>query len=250
MKQKFGLIGLSLVVYIIFLIAKLPAEQVFHRISLPSNITVTGVSGSVWNGKARELRYQGLSVEDVKWQLSALPLLWGSAWFELDAGNAQRADQISFKGEMATRLASDVVLSSSDFILHLPTDQVLANVSLPLPVMAGGRFRVTLQELDFNQSCESLLGTGEWLNASVMGTQGSIPLGVFKADLTCVEGSINALVAEPNMLGLSLNAQVRSMRDINVSGRFKPDAQLPQEVHDAARLFGQPGSDGYTAFEL
>jgi hypothetical protein len=83
-----------------------------------------------------------------------------------------------------------------------------------------------------------------------MGTQGSIPLGVFKADLSCTEGAINAIVAEPNMLGLSLNAKVKSMRDITVSGRIKLDPQLPQEVHDASQLFGQPGSDGYTEFRL
>jgi general secretion pathway protein N len=250
MKQKLGLIAIAVIVYCVFLVAKLPAEQILQRVNLPSNINITGVSGTLWSGRARQVNYQGLAIQDVKWQLSALPLLWGAVWLELDAGNDRRADQISIQGEIATKLTNPMVVSSDDFLVYLPTDQVLANVSLPLPVMAGGRFRVTLQELDFDQQCEALNGTGEWLNASVMGTQGSIPLGVFKADLSCTEGAINAIVAEPNMLGLSLNAKVKSMRDITVSGRIKLDPQLPQEVHDASQLFGQPGSDGYTEFRL
>ncbi|HBN99945.1 MAG TPA: general secretion pathway protein GspN, partial [Alteromonas macleodii] len=35
-----------------------------------------------------------------------------------------------------------------------------------------------------------------------------------------------------------------------VSGKFKPDNSLPQEVHQAARLFGAPDSSGYIGFQI
>ena len=127
---------------------------------------------------------------------------------------------------------------------------MLANVALPLPVKAGGRFRVIVNELDFDQQCETLDANGEWLNAQVAGTQGQIQLGSFGAILSCVDNIVVAQVAEPNMLGLSLNARVSGVRNISVVGKFKPDASLPDEVHQAAQFFGQADAQGYREIKL
>jgi len=52
------------------------------------------------------------------------------------------------------------------------------------------------------------------------------------------------------MLGLSRNARVSGMRNISVTGRFKPDASLPEEVHQAAQFFGQQDAQGYREIKL
>ena len=250
MKSIVGLTLTGIALFIVFVIAKLPAAQVIHRVDLPSGISVEGVAGTIWNGSARTVNYKGLPISDVKWQLSFLPLLWGSVSLDVDAGNDRRADQISFAGEIQTGMTGDAKFSSDDFLLYLPTPQVLANVRLPIPVDPGGRFRVTIFELAFDKTCQTLQGNGEWLNASVMGTQGRIPLGVFKADLNCDAGAILATVEEPNSLGLSLTARVADMRRISADGKFKVSADLPDEVHQAAAFFGQPDANGYTEFRL
>lgn len=250
MKSIVSLTLSGVALFVIFMIAKLPAVQVIQRVDLPQNISVEGISGTIWTGAARKVTYNGLPISDVKWDLSFLPLLWGSVSVDLDAGNDRRADQISFVGEITTGMSGNAVFKSDEFLLYLPTPQVLANVRLPIPVDPGGRFRVTINELDFDTNCKALSGNGEWLNASVMGTQGRIPLGVFKAELSCDAGVIVADVAEPNSLGLNLAARVSNMNRIAVEGKFKVDAELPDEVHQAAAFFGQPGADGYTAFKL
>ncbi|WP_100642463.1 type II secretion system protein N [Alteromonas facilis] len=250
MKSKLGLTLIGFVFFIIFLIVYLPAKQVIYRVALPNNVAISDVSGTLWKGSARRVSVNGLAINNVTWKLSALPLLWGQASLTLDAGSQRQANDISFSGDVSISLTQPMTFTSDDFVLYLPTDQVLANVSLPLPVEAGGRFRVTLSELDFEQTCQVLDGTGEWLNASVQGTQGTIPLGVFSAQLGCDNRAITVAVAEPNVFGLNLNARVASMRDISVEGKFKPDASLPQEVHDAAKFFGQADSQGYIAFKL
>ncbi|WP_100658551.1 type II secretion system protein N [Alteromonas flava] len=250
MKSKFAIALIGAVIFIFFLLVHLPAQQVLGRVELPRNIAVTGVSGTLWDGSARRVTVNGLSINNVKWELSALPLLWGQAWLNVEAGSQRQATEVSLTGDIVTSITKPLVFSSDEFVLYLPTDQVLANVSLPLPVEAGGRFRVTLSELDFNQTCQTLQGTGEWLNASVQGTQGRIPLGVFSARLGCDNRAITVNVQEPNLFGLSLDARVASMRDIAVAGKFKPDPSLPQEVHDAAKFFGQPDNQGYISFTL
>ena len=56
---------------------------------------------------------------------------------------------------------------------------------------------------------------------------------------------------EPNLLVLSRDAVVpTTMKNIHVSGKFKPDESLPQEVHRAARLFGTPDNSGYIAIKI
>ena len=250
MKSKLSIVLAGILIYLVFLIAYMPASQVIGRIQIPANIALGPVSGTLWNGTAKSVEVNGLLINELDWQLSFLPLLWGSVSLDLDAGNDRQSDEISFRGEITTNWSSFTRFDSDDFIIYLPTDQVLANVQLPLPVKAGGRFRVIINELEFNQRCQTLEANGEWLNAQVAGTQGSIQLGSFGAILSCVDNVIVADVAEPNMLGLSLIARVSGMRNISVTGRFKPDASLPDEVHQAAQFFGQQDAQGYREIKL
>ena len=74
---KWGFI--CLIVFVVFLIVKLPAAQVISRVQLPSEVTVHGVSGTIWNGHAASVSVQGLPIHDVNWQLAFLPLLTGTA---------------------------------------------------------------------------------------------------------------------------------------------------------------------------
>jgi general secretion pathway protein N len=40
------------------------------------------------------------------------------------------------------------------------------------------------------------------------------------------------------------------MKKIKVSGKFKPDSSLPNEVHQASRLFGTPNASGYIPIDI
>jgi general secretion pathway protein N len=250
MKSKLSLVLVGIAIYLVFLVANIPANQVINRVTLPNNVSIQNVSGTLWQGKAQAVEVNGLRVSNLNWRLSFVPLLWGSVSVELDGGNVRQGQQISLVGELTTNWSDFSQLHSDDFILYLPTDQVLANVALPIPVKAGGRFRVIVNELEFDKQCETLDANGEWLNAQVAGTQGQIQLGSFGAILSCVDQVIVAKVAEPNMLGLSLDARVSGLRNISVTGQFKPDASLPDEVHQAAQFFGQANAQGYREIKL
>ncbi|MDF2179224.1 type II secretion system protein N [Aliiglaciecola sp. CAU 1673] len=236
------LAALVLFGYLIFLVAYLPAVQVLPRLPLPSQLSLQGVSGTVWQGNALRLSYQGLPIENLSWQLSPWGLLLGKANITVKAGNSRDAEQIALEGQVGASASS---IASDGLTLYLPTDLVISQLPLPLPVNAKGRFKVTLDELEYGPDCQALLGKGQWLNAQVAGTQGFIDLGNFDADLGCVEGDITLNVKEPNRFGLSAEARIPANFKVKISGKFKPDPSLPQEVHNAAKLFGQPDSQGY-----
>ncbi|GEA04627.1 type II secretion system protein N [Alteromonas sp. KUL17] len=251
MKLKVSWIIGGIIAFLLFAIAYMPAVHVIGRIALPSNVAVSGVSGTLFSGKAQTVVVNGLPIKNVKWELSPLHMLIGKIKLNLKAGNIRDKNDIAFEGPITTGLFSQNSVNTENFTLYLPVDRVLAQVRLPLPVNAGGRFKVSLSDLTFGPACQSLNGTGDWLNATVAGTQGPIDFGTYSAKLRCEGDDIGILVSEPNLLSLSMDAVIpTTMKNIRVSGKFKPDDSLPQEVHQAARLFGAPDRSGYIAIKL
>ncbi len=237
--------------FIICLLAYLPAKQVIGRVDLPPNVRIHGVSGTIWEGSAQQVVAQGIPVKDVRWELSAWSLLLGRLHADIVAGNMRDPEAVAFKGPLNISLFNLGHVSAEDASLYFPVDRVLAEVQLPLPVNAGGRFRVLVDELRFAPRCDKLQASGDWLNATVSGTQGPIDFGEYNARLLCEGEGISIKVEEPNKLGLTMHAILNDKFDlVSVEGQFKPDPSLPDEVTQAARLFGQPDADGYTRFKL
>jgi general secretion pathway protein N len=251
MKLRVGWILGGIAAFIIFAIAYMPATHLVGRVSLPKGVSVNNVSGTVWSGRAQQAIVNGLPINNLRWDISPLALVTGTLSAQISGGNLRNSDDIAFNGNVATGLLSMDHLEAQDFIIYLPVDRVLAQVNLPLPVNAGGRFKVKLDEVSLGETCHVLSGTGDWLNATVAGTQGPIDFGTYSAKLRCEGDDIGILVSEPNLLGLSMDAVVSpNLTRIAVEGKFKPDESLPDEVHQASRFFGQPNSEGYIAIKL
>ncbi|GGD76990.1 type II secretion system protein N [Lacimicrobium alkaliphilum] len=246
-RQTLIVLVLGLCAYVVFLIAKLPAEQLVARVDLPDNLKVQNVSGTLWQGQIEQMSIQGIPIRRLEWQLSPWGLLTGKAVLDLQAGNIRNPEELSLTGEVS--LSKDAV-GARDLMIYVPADLIIAQLPLPLPVNARGRFKVNLQELDYARQCQSLEGTGQWLNAEVAGAQGYIPLGNFDAGLSCRDNAVLVSIEEPNSFGLSAEAAISPELNIRVNGRFRPSQDLPQEVHEAARLFGQPDDQGYFQIRL
>ncbi|MFT4937304.1 MAG: general secretion pathway protein N [Paraglaciecola sp.] len=240
---------LVVVVYIFFLSVKLPASQVLSLIDLPSDLKISGVSGTIWNGRAQQLTAHGLPVEDLSWELDVLPLLWGTVSAKVNAGNIREIDKISFSGDLSFSASS---LKAENFQSYLPTNLVISLMPLPFPVEAQGRFRMQLEELEYTQSCQMLIGKGQWLKAEVKGLDQNIILGNFDASLSCENGDVLLEVNEPNSFGLSAIARIANNLKYSIIGKFKPDPNLPREVQQAAQFIGKGKTDaqGYYPLEL
>jgi len=251
MKSKIMWAVLALVVLIFFMLVKLPAQQVLGRIALGSNISMYQVEGSIWQGSMSRLVVNGLPVENLSWDINALALLMGKLSVDLNGGNLRDPELITVNGPIRVSLFNPNHIQAENLQVYIPADRALAKVPLPLPVQAGGRFKVAMAEFDFGPGCNAITGSGEWLNAWVGGTQGPINLGNFTANISCEDNQIRIQVAEPNLLGLSLVSTVSpDFKGFAVEGKFKPSDDLPNEVHQAGRFFGAPDAQGYTAFKL
>jgi general secretion pathway protein N len=237
---KWGSLGL--LVYFIFLIVKLPAVHVLSKIPPATGVNVSGISGTIWSGHAQRAQSNGLPMNNVNWSLSFFPLLLGKISADIKAGNIRDVDQISVNGHISF---SGQRLQTDDLLAYIPTNLVMNLVTLPMPVQANGRFKVQLDEVDYEAGCQSFTGKGQWLNANYTGTTGVIDLGSFDADLSCQDGDIVVDVKPPNSFGLTAKAIIPANMKFKIEGRLKPEASLPKEVHQAAQFLGKADADGY-----
>ncbi len=73
-KSTRGLLLVGLATFLLGLIVLFPARAAVGWFA-PDGIQVSGISGTVWNGRARAVSAPGVYLADVDWQLSALSLL-------------------------------------------------------------------------------------------------------------------------------------------------------------------------------
>jgi general secretion pathway protein N len=73
MKRLWPLIALGVGAFVIFALVTFPASVVLSRLG-SAGVTASGVSGSIWNGKAQVLQIQGSTIGSVAWNLHVLPL--------------------------------------------------------------------------------------------------------------------------------------------------------------------------------
>jgi general secretion pathway protein N len=250
MKNPFLLALASFVLFIIFLLAKLPATQVIPRLPLPDKLSISQVSGTIWSGHADQVIYNGLQVLDVDWELGVLPLLLGKASLYIDAGSIRDTDQIAIKGNISIGSKG---LSSTDTQVYAPTPLLLAQLQLPLPVDASGRVLVEIDELDHpREGCKTLSGKGQWINGAVtvVGFDQELSLGSYAADLKCDNGPIQLTVAPDNTLSLSGTAAIDNTGQFSAEGKFKVPSDFPKEMRDAAALFSPPDAQGFHTVKL
>ncbi len=78
MKRLWPLVALGIGAFVIFALVTFPASVVLSRLG-SAGIIASGVSGSIWNGRAQVLQVRGANIGSVEWRLHFLPLLTAQA---------------------------------------------------------------------------------------------------------------------------------------------------------------------------
>ncbi len=246
-------IVLAMFTYLIFLVAYLPAAHIvsFMQTNKPTlPITIGKVDGTLWTGKVDKLISKGIVINNLKWELSPWSLLIGKASLDMNGGTMRDSEQTYVKGNISASLFNLQNVSAKDLRLFLPARSVMAQLPLPVPVTADGRFRVEIKEFEFNNACVNLVGKGSWLKGSVSGPTGVIDFGNFDANLVC-EGEQFAIQIQPdNILNLDAKLLLSVAGKYKIKGRFKPSASMPKEVQQAANFFGAADSEGFRNINL
>jgi general secretion pathway protein N len=244
---------LAIFTYVILLIAYIPAIHIVNYVqtnnpSLP--VALGKVEGTLWTGKVDQIITQGIVMNNVTWELSPWFLFLGQANIDLKGGKIRESEQAYVRGNISASLFNPKNVSAHDLKVFLPARSVMAQVRLPVPVTADGRFRVDIKEFEFDNACVNLTGKGSWLKGTVSGPTGVIDFGNFDANLACEGDQFAIQVMPQNKLNLDATVLLSVSGKYKINGRFKPSGDMPREVHQAANFFGAADNQGFRKIDL
>lgn len=246
MKKIILLITVFVMCFLVFTLIKTPASVALDLAAphLPKQLQLGKASGSLWDGRVMQVRFDGEQLNNVRWQLSGWSLFTGKLVGTVRLGDPRDKADISGRADFSYGLFNQSV-TVKNTTLRLTVERAMERLKLPLPINAQGRVIVDLDEYSSGQPyCDSLAGEIASPNIDVQGMNGWFSIGPLSGRLSCKSGDIAVLVDPDNRLGLEADATLKANLDFKVAGYIKPEASLPKEVHDAAKFLGRADNEG------
>lgn len=242
--------AIFVVAYLIFVLVQMPASMIVGMVTLPNNIKLGTVSGSLWSGKVTAVQYDNELIENATWSLSPLPLLWGSLSADVNFGSAGKRETISGDGHIVTGFSFSSV-SLSDFTLRVPASQVMDRLKFPLPVGVEGQMVMRFEEFDQGEPyCETLVGVVDWRRAKLDFGSEKADLKQIQADLACNKGELELKVSKKNPLGLQVTATAGANNKFSAKGFLKPDGTMSDNVHSVVSATFKADGQGRFPFKF
>jgi len=244
MKKWFVLGMFFIVTYVIFLVVTLPLNVVMNYVLLPKNITVQGLSGSVWQGQLDQIQVADSQINQVKIELSPFSFLMLTPKVHLTFGDAFLSGP---EGKTTIAVSQDSIELTEMEIL-LSANDIAQQLTLPLPVIANGDVSIIIDELIASQSastkCLKASGDIHWLKASVTALDQKISLGDLKAKLSCEKDRLTLNINPKNSLGLSFKGYLKENGKVAGNGYLKPGAKFPNKLKSVLPFLGNKDNQG------
>lgn len=235
-------IVIGVLVYLVFLIALFPASVAVRLAPLPKNISVSGVSGTIWSGSADWISVQQRQLELVQWQFNPWGLFLGKVNLDLVIGN--RASAVNGKGFVSLSMSG---IDAKGLRFDAPSRFLIGNTRLPFRAEVEGNFSLIVQQLEQGKPwCEQLSGKLFAQQLQVNNQFGKYPLGDVEVALSCVDGNIKVMTDETmNALGLTGNALIKANKQLQLTAKIKETQAQPKDLKQALTFLGQKDSQGY-----
>lgn len=171
-------ITLGVIVWLYFVVSNLPAVWGAYALSRGGDIAMSGVSGTVWNGRASlvSVKIKGTdhSIGQLTWKLSILSLftLKPCAFITTDMDNQE------FEGNVCVKGKSGMTVKNATASFPAALVQPL------LPLAIDGQFNLTVEKLDVeNSQLLGVRGKASWMNAKIFNGANWMTIGGLGADL-------------------------------------------------------------------
>lgn len=233
---------LAVVIYLVFMVALLPARVVVGFAPLPQGVSIAGVSGSLWHGAADTVTVDGRQFDQLQWQLSPWQLLTASVKLDFQIGNSGAA--VSAKGQLQY---SGAGLAVSQVKFEAPVSFLVGRQQLPFRTQASGDISVFVQQYTQGTPwCEQLSGKAFLNNIGINNRFGQYPLGDIELGLQCVNGQIQlATDDQKNKLGIAGTWLLQDNMRYQLNGRMKLTNDQPADLQKALPLLGKPDNNGF-----
>jgi general secretion pathway protein N len=245
MKKWFAVSAIFLSSYIVFLLSTAPLILAVNNISLPKNIELQGVSGSVWQGEIAQVTINNNTIEQVKTEVSFWSLFSLSPSIQVNFGDAMLAGP---EGKFTLKVSSEQ-LSLTEAEVFLSANDIAKQLPLPIPVTAQGNVELYLESMAVSTgnelSCLQAQGDVSWLRAGVIALDQDIKLGKLTVGISCTDGNVLAKVDPKNNLGLNFDGVLAlPAKKATGQGYLKPGAKFPPQLKSALSFLGRADNEG------
>ena len=236
-------------VYLFFLVALVPAQWVVNQISLPKNVVVQGVKGSIWQASIHRIIIDGYAINKVNTQVNLLSLLMFNLSVDATFGGALESGP---EGQATlSHLLGDIEVSDTQVLLPANDIAQLLQSTLPIPLTAQQFIHIDIDEFAVGDPiCQQLNGNIEWDKASVNALDEKVVLGKLSGKLGCEKGLVKFTIDPKNNLGLTFTVLVYSPSRFSGNGFIKPGNQFPAPLKEALPFIGRPDNQGKYALNF
>ncbi|WOT05176.1 type II secretion system protein N [Shewanella youngdeokensis] len=237
-------IALGIFIYVVFLVVLFPASVAVKLAPIPSNIVISGVSGTIWSGSIDLLTIQKRQVEMVHWDLNISALFTGTAEANISIGN--RSSAVNGKGVVAYSADG---LDVSGLRFEAPSSFILGKTKLPFKTKVSGDISALIDT--YTQGipwCEQLAGKLFLNTVKVTNQFGHYPLGDIALGLSCIDGNVQLATDEKsNDLGLDGSIVLVDKKMMQLNAKIREVNTQPEDLKKALSFLGKKDSQGYYA---
>jgi hypothetical protein len=239
MKKKYYFLT-AIISYLIFLVASIPAKPVTDLINENTALSLNGVSGNVWNGKAFIIDIDNtVSLHNTRWSFSLWKLLIGQLAIDL---STQYLDN-----DINTEIGASVTgwFFVNDLNAEISASALGELVNIPLAQL-DGLISLNIENAQWKQG-ELPVASGQinWSDASVT-IADTASLG--NVSITLYESEQELLVADINNQGgdIKLNGKVELVPEENYSIDLKltPMATASNSIKQSLGMFAKKQRNG------
>ena len=241
MRKK--LLGLCFIIvaYSGFLLATLPAKLVLSYVSLPPEIHIDQVSGTLWQGHAERVSWTDVSVYDINWDSSLTALFSGAIEANVTFGRGKQS--LRGQGDVGVTLSGAY---ARDVTLMANAEWLVLASKIPVPVTTLGEVKLQVSEFAQGQPwCKQLSGQLSWSNAGIESLLGNIELDNATAKLSCDNGAVVANIKQSSEhLQLAGIATLAARGQYNLNADLVAGPALPMSIRNNLRYLGTPNAQG------
>ncbi|HDZ56306.1 MAG TPA: type II secretion system protein N [Pseudomonas xinjiangensis] len=233
----------ALALFLLSLVWNLPAAFVWKQISgqFPAQVTLQGLSGTLWSGQVRQMKVNGIEQGAVTWDWRPGPLLAGR--IALDVVWQPRNSRVEATLKIG---ASSMVLEDVNGRLDAASMAALNKA----PFVLGGSWLLDVPFLELHdlERVGDASGRLVWENAAG-GLPQPLPLGHLSADLTGADDwLVFSLSDQGGPLGLDGTARWRPGQPMFIEARLKARADAEAGLAGGLGMLGQADADGWVGW--
>ena len=231
----------GILVLLIVLLVTFPARVAYQWFA-PPDLTLSGISGSVWSGSAAEGLAGGAYIQDIQWTLQPAALFSGKLAFDTVSRPAS--------GTMDTRVAVGL-----DGSLTLSALRGTVPLDLVHPAFQQGGISGDLR-LDFDtltlQNGMPVEATGNVVVSDFFARDLSAgAIGDFRADFQTVDGAISGVIDDVSgVLDIEGTISLAADRTYSLVGDVAARPSAPPSIEQQLRYLGSPDERGFRQFRF